>query len=434
MPDSTNFVIYNAVFFVLLFFISLFNKDSNKLLKSYVLLLWAISAVSSIFMHIMMPWMSSNITLPPYIYLQVCFLIYMIPIYKFKDTNLNYIKISNPELLEYFIIFVSLISLLPFIENTVYLIKTYMVSGGNLGVLESTYYLKNEITVDANLISESWLSRPGRFLNNGIRYVHYSLPFLLFYYLTYKKINKILLAGLTIAILCKIFFDLNMADRMNITYFSLDVLFLFILFRKHIPTGRKKRLVKYGSIVLICFFLFFTTMTIARQYSRSAREKHDNVEFVLFYIAVPQLNFNNYMWHIEQHTQGDNSFSFVKSTVGLPTFKKNLEKREYWNSDRTGIPVHVFYTFIGDWFMDLGKIGTLLFILILSVLLKNATKDKRCISLIALFFFYIYCDIAIRGWTFFGIKAYTGQLILFINIMIVLIISSAKFPRKNLSK
>ena len=84
--------------------------------------------------------------------------------------------------------------------------------------------------------------------------------------------------------------------------------------------------------------------------------------------------------------------------------------------------------------MDLGKTGTLLFILILSVLLKNATKDKRCISLIALFFFYIYCDIAIRGWTFFGIKAYTGQLILFINIMIVLIISSAKFPRKNLSK
>ena len=44
-------------------------------------------------------------------------------------------------------------------------------------------------------------------------------------------------------------------------------------------------------------------MTIARQYSRGAREKHDNIESTLFYIAVPQLNFNNYMWHIKQHTK-----------------------------------------------------------------------------------------------------------------------------------
>lgn len=58
--------------------------------------------------------------------------------------------------------------------------------------------------------------------------------------------------------------------------------------------------------------------------------------------------------------QGDNSFALFKNLLGMDTITDLEERREYYEL-HLGIPNRIFYSFIGDFFFDLGKYLTLIF-------------------------------------------------------------------------
>ena len=413
------YVIYYAVFFVILLVFSLTYKAKNNLLP-YLVLVWAISAIFAVVMHWLLPDNEPNITLLPFLFLQVCFLISIYPIANFNSRCLTNIRVANPLLLKYLIIFFAVIAIVPFFENLIHVLTVYR---GDTNQLSDIYNDKMEVGFDKEKVV-NWLSFPGIIGNSVTSKFYFLLPFLLFYYLACKKINKYLMVGLLMAVANPLLFQLSMSGRGNLSYFILDAVFLFLLFRKKIPAKRYKKILISGVVLVFFAVIGLTILSMARKEGSGA--EFSDIEMAGFYLGKSHLSFNNDMWHIKQLTEGDNSFSFFKYITGFHTFTDYLERRTFWNESKIGIPPHIFYTYIGDWFMDLGLIGTFILTLIVAWFVKRITCRKYNISLTSLFLFYLYYVIILHGWSYYTFKVFGLTLNSILCLLILFLISSYK--------
>lgn len=419
---QTIFVIYHLAFFILIFVHSLIKKTKSGIILSYLLLVWSISVAYALFMHLVMPWADTNITLLPFVFFQVCFLINIYPIKKFNETCLTYIKIANPLLLKYMLIFFALVAVVPFFENLFHVLTTY----SSTSALDLYDIYENKMTEGGFQHKVAgWLSLPGKIGNSFTGKFFYLLSFLLFFYLTLEKINKYLLIGIILAVANPLLFQLAMAGRGSVAFFILEAIFLFLLFRKQIPVKRRKNILVIGSIFIGFAVLAMSIMTIVRKEGSGA--SFSDMEMVGFYLGRSHLTFNCERWHMKQHTQGDAAFSFFKYIFGFPTFTDTIKFREYWTDSKLGISVHLFGTYLGSWFSDLGKAGTILFSVVLAFWMRIVTKRNISISLSSLFLFYIYFDTLLVGWSTFKFGGFGLMLnVVFCYIVLVLITSLQK--------
>ena len=420
------YVVYYAVFFVILFVLSLKYKTKNRLLP-YLFFVWSFSAIFAVIMHYLLPKSETNLTLLPFVFLQICFLISIYPISKFNDQSLTNISIANPLLLKYLIIFVSIMAIVPFFENLIHVLSVYR---GDTNQLYDIYNDKMEVGFDKNKMV-NWLSFIGQIGNSITGKLYYMMPFLLFHYLTYKKINIYILIGLLISVANPLLFQLSMSGRGSISFFILDSLFLFLLFRKQIPVKRYRKILITGFVLVFFSIIGLSLISMARKEGSGA--EFSDIEMAGFYLGKGHLSFNNDMWYIKQHTQGDNSFSFFKYITGFPTFTDFLERRVYWNESKIGIRPYIFYTYIGDWFMDLGIIGTLIFNIGFALFVKKITSKKYSISLTSLFSFYLYYTIILHGWSIFNFKLFGLIINAFICLFILFFIASVKSKNNKFS-
>ena len=134
----------------------------------------------------------------------------------------------------------------------------------------------------------------------------------------------------------------------------------------------KKKIRRIGIIVGICVVIGLTIITFARSNfnatSASSQDKVNLVTWVSLYLGQGPLEFSRQMYPSTIRTEGDNSFSLVKSLIGLKTFKDNDERRAYWENKQT-IQNFIFYTVIGDIYSDLGFNYTIVFCILISALL-----------------------------------------------------------------
>ena len=392
-----NILIYNMLFFLLL----LWNQrnNTNNAVVKYLLFAWLLSSAFSIMFYVDDPTKHPDITLIPYLYLQICFLISIYPIARFNEESLADITVARPKWLLYLMVLLSVVSILPFIENLIHLLFAY--SKDNSDILFDMYIDKMSNDVDVQLVT--WLSYPGKLCNAVTLRFEYLTPLLLFYYLTQEKINKYLLTGLILALFNPVVHGFSVASRGAMVLLALNLIFLFILFRKQIPYKRRKKILITGSILFFLGLISLSVLTIVR--FKGHEIQNTMLSFVSLYIGEGSVNFSNLMWdNLREHTQGDNSFSFFKQILGFDTFSNYLDRREYWGEGKVGIPVHIFYTYIGDWFSDLGVIGTLSLVIFLSVLVRKITKVNDSISLLSLYGFMIFCNIILQGFTYFTMK------------------------------
>lgn len=370
-----------------------------------------------------MPWAEPNLTLSPFIFFHVCFAISIAPIIKFKESSLAKIRVANPSYLYILFLLFSIVAVVPFVENIIHVISIY---GEESAVLSEIYDEKMEVGFDAAK-TVYWLSTIGKIGNSVTGKFSLLLPFLLFYYLTFKKINTILLIGLILAAVNPLLFQLSIAGRGSLSFFILDVIFLYFLFRKKIPIERAKKIKLYGFVGILSAILLLSIITIVRKEGTGAT--FSNLQMVGFYLGKPHLSFNNDMWNIKQLTQGDNSFSFIKSILGIDTFTDFMARREFWNESKIGILPHIFYTYIGDIFMDFGAFGTLLLTLFVAFIIRNLTISPYSISLTRLFIFYLYYTIILHGWSILYLKTYGHTLNALLCILVVAILSSFKINK-----
>ena len=274
-----------------------------------------------------------------------------------------------------------------------------------------------DVNTDAKSLV-TWLSAPGRILNsiaNKFTQLSYVLFFIV---LSNKKLQVKHLTLCFIPILNALMYAMARSGRGAVAFAVLYMVFLYLLFKNSIAEELRNKLKKAFFVVFGFFSCVIIMLTIIR-YSNSLGDKTMLVS-VSLYLGEGQVRFFEEMWNIHVNTAGDNSFSFFKYIFGEDTFINNLERREYWNANKTGVEPLYFYTFIGDIYSDIGKYSIILYGILFAIIHRCL---KTHISVYAFYMLCVFCYILVNGFTIYPFKIYALTSNVFIGLLVLYVLT-----------
>ena len=414
MPVVVAFSIFHVILFIL---VSCYRKD--KACLRYIMFIWMLSSIFSIIFYTASQ-EYNKITIIPYIFFATCLAISIIP-FGYIDDRYSTITIRNKFFFERIILFFCLISIIPFFENAIHLVKTF--SFDNSDALATLYADKMEGDFDKQKVV-NWYSPVGKICNSLNLKFQYCSLFLLFLYLGYGKINKYKLGGLLMGCVNPVLYTLSLSGRSAVVFTSLNAIFTYLMFRNYIKNRIYiKRLKAVAIGIFSIFILLFSIMTFARYSMSEGAQTVSMLGWISLYAGEGTLNFNQNMWHTQAFTEGDNCFAFIKYILGMDTFTDFLERRDYWGP-KMGISPSRFYTFIGDIYSDLGYF-IIPFLLTLSSILKKAIYKKHVIASNKLYILYVWGMLCVTGFTCFTYKTFSNSLDLFTGFLIIWLINAS---------
>ncbi|MDR1582434.1 MAG: oligosaccharide repeat unit polymerase [Prevotellaceae bacterium] len=389
------FIIYNTLFFLAVLVWYQYRKKEITAV-TYILSIWLASSVFSIF-HVIASDSFERLSLLPSLYFYACFLISLYPVYKFDENCLKNIRV-NEVMLNIFIWGISAVAIIPFFENLIHLIDSYLLHPDTYSMY-SMYEKRGVANVNKSDLY-SWLSPVGRICNSAVLLFR-SLTLLLFFYcLTREKIDKLKILGILMVLLNMIFFWLLTSARVSVTFLFLFFLFFLLLFRKVIPKRILKKIAFFSLVIAGMMMVGVGIITIARFENHDLRASISLLDWISLYLGEGLANFNDSMWHILRHTEGDRSFYFLKNLLGYDNIDI-LAFRERWNEINTNVKPQVFYTYLGDWYSDLGVYFTILLTIVLSLITRLVTLRRNSISFASLYIYLSFCYIFVNGFTIF---------------------------------
>lgn len=388
MNKELLFVILNAVLYNTAFIYAYIkNKDFN--IGVYILLIWAIASLFTIYYFTsgFMYNFSHHITILPFIYLFLLTMIFFKPILQFKSNLLNGL-IYNNTIVSVLSIFIALISIELFLENINMTIN--IIARGGQG-FAANYELRSD-----NNKSFEYLSVFGSRMNYIANWFNGITPILLFVNLSKSKINKYIIFGLIIAVLNPMLISMNLGSRFVIITNTLYLIFLYLVFKNLLAPRTKHIIIIYSGIIFMIVFLGIILITYFR-YSGMSTDL-SMLDWISLYIGESFVNFNADMWYVKHFTNGDNSFFLYKYILGLYDYS---ERQFSLLAPITGIRMHVFYTFIGDFFVDMGAYMTSVFVIISSLIFTNVLKISRIVPLHKIILLGMIGKVCVVGFTYF---------------------------------
>ena len=117
------------------------------------------------------------------------------------------------------------------------------------------------------------------------------------------------------------------------------------------------------------------------------RERSGNSLYI--YTSESMYNFNTMASQTNRNTHG--SYAFMPSMIrlGLAPVNDFSKRRDYLNKNMD-ISRIWFYTYIGDFCIDFGYVGSLLIVIFMSLLINNILKRKIYLPGLCLIAVYIY--------------------------------------------
>lgn len=391
--------------------LGLLFRCHHSILSKYLVLIWLGSSVLSlVFYYLTEDLLYNRIGFIPFVFIHLCFFVSIIPIIKSpltREINISHVNIILYKRILYCFIFVSIV---PFLENLLQVLTGANSSGNDLAEMYDSKMYGGGFQI-------TWLSPVGKIGNTIDGVFLYFLIFSPFYLLTRKDVSISFILLSTIPVGTHLLFQMAAAGRGTMVSFMLWAFYLVLLFHKNIPRVRLKKIRIWGLSVLVLMVIGLTAITVSR---KAATNAEDNVfVFIGYYVAKSHLDFNENLWHMKQHTEGDNSFAFVKSCLGLPTFNSFLEKEKYWNESRIGVQPGYFYTYIGDLYMDFGSYITVILFVMNSFFALLIFKNRRgSTSILRVFLFFIYSSVIIMGWSINIFKTYDATRNLILSVLL----------------
>lgn len=349
------------------FIFNLKSKATGKYYAMLVLGLFALSALFSIFyynsdLYLTLTEATHNVSWVALVYLFVGFIILICPLRHYKHIdNIVVPKLGRENILTIIFIILGILSIVPFIEN---FNKAIEMSGQNMA---DVYFDRQGSTMDMR----SHLSTVGRFCNGIITWFQYFMPVGFFYFLQQsKKWYWSLLVGLGAInpVLMGIVFGGRGALFQSIFVF----VFNYIVFYKSFSKGTRKAITYFGIGIMAIFIVVLIVMTFAR----SGGESDLALQGIYRYVGEGFVNFSETGWFVTKHTDGFSIFNGTGYTF-LKDVSPYFDGRDYEGlSTYTGIRMYVYYTVMGDAYIDFNVVGGLIFLTIVSGLFWLATHRK----------------------------------------------------------
>lgn len=396
--EGKQILILNIAAYALLL-LHLIRKRKSRL-SIFVSAIWCTSAVFSLVFYGLNAnsWefrTYTNLTLQPFIFIFVCILLYIIPLTRIEDRSAILVE-GNYNLLTFFSWFIVIISIAPFFANLGYAIS-------HMGESLSSFADNREIDVE---IFEGTLAT----LNRFSKYARTFSPILLFYFLQRQNPNIFLLIGLFCAFLNPSLGNLNMGSRFLFAADFLYLIAIYLFFSNSLEDKIRNRIRFFGSIVLSFFIVIFLAISFFRFTAlNSSTATLDATTSFSLYAGEGMLNFSSNMWDIPKRTDGSNTLTFVDYIIGdNPSSVRDADKV----SEKAGIPLYIFYTAVGDFYIDFGPNVTLAIFLGICVLLSYLLrKQKIQYTFYELVWICLFIRVIVIGFTYFPYMNLSMELV-----------------------
>lgn len=220
---------------------------------------------------------------------------------------------------------------------------------------------------------------------NKISNASYLLLPYYFYSKCFLRKSRLYNAAILLSTTPPIFMSIIMADRSVTTFYLMQFLLAFLIFKPYMNLRVKKNVYK-TLVIFVGILLVYLVFTTISRFSRI----EGGVGFNLFrYIGQPYLNFC-LVWDgmNDMPTFYDRVFPITSTILGLNRGAELMEYVRLVNETR-GVHINVFFSFIGMFIVDVGRVAAILIPIVLFLLSLLGTNPLRRGGTINLF--NVYC-------------------------------------------
>lgn len=351
----------------------------------------------------------SNLQISPFIYLFVCNLITLIPIFLYETKGSN-LLVSNSSwnLIKYTSLFLILCSILPFIENIIHLPQIFT----NTDSLSKMY--DNRLNGENN----EFLSFIGRKFHRICTDFNLLIPIFLFLWLLKKPKKTLIIIGLIIAILNLWLHSMALGGRSKLVQNILYTLGVYCVMFRFFDDKTKHKINTF-LFILIGLGVFFVLLVSVSRFTNMDNTQLNNVwEWLALYAGEGPLNFNSLMWHVNSSLNG------IKTLI-LPLYLFNIipdySVEFIWNKTASlGIPGNIFYTYVGTIYSDYSALGTIIFLSLISFIISLLLKKRKSNLLLSHIILVSLVTKILVVPTFYTYTTYDSQIALCIALIFCL--------------
>lgn len=423
MEDNFKYLISYLLLWIIAFFVYL-QKARKGVLGGALIVFYLFGSVASLWMSQNSLYYSSYLyirpisSLGPLMYLFVVILLFSTPLFLFNDNEIKKISLANtPDLLSndkkiifYFVIAYILASIVTFVNLIPMIMQIQDVMSVDAGtMMKSMVQHENYDIISANKIV--------RYMYLLWRSLNDIMICMMFYFLANgcKKISFFLFVFCGIL---PVLWGFSCANRQQALCTIISILLAFIMFRNTLSNEIRKKIFTAAVAVFIPFFLMFYTISVLRF--------GDQIDVLVFelvrYFGESTLNFSSLLFDYQQHNLwGASSFP---QFLGL-----SLSEVRSLIDGLVGVNGYLFYSFIGNFIMDFGKIITFVFagvVCLCSLLVRPFVIENGKISLSSVVLCHMWANLCFQGIFFFTYVLNKNALLLTVLFYVLL-----KFRIKN---
>ena len=381
-------------------FLVYYKKKRTIDVPATMILTYSLTALTSIYFYLNPSFAAGreifNVRFIPLVYLYVCILIWIRP-FIIHGESLRNIKLSltNNDTVT--------------LGLSIVIIPFVLVCFAELVLLsiEANVISLSEAYADSDFSMSAQLSRVGRLGYTISHWGAYIWP--IFFFMTLIKRKKYGFVFL-LAYINEILQGYVSGDRVTLVRFFMFLTIVFVLMKNQMPDEMVRKIRRIGLITFSALVFILLFLTIARLYGMSS--DYEMNSFLALYTGEGCIRFSQYIWDLKFFSNGDTNFALIKEFFGANTFTDLNLRRDFYES-KMGIPTYIFYTFIGDFFQDFGKWGTLIFSVFMGWLTErvivSSIKKSFC-GFTKFFFICIIMQIIFFGFMYNNFDAYNDQL------------------------
>lgn len=301
------------------------------------------------------------------LYLFVTINICLFPLWKAKFSSLYYIDDKGMsgvyDAISLMFCILSILPLLSLLSN----FSFGLLIGSNLGDMY-------ESNVDK---ASMFFSGPSKICFALIRRFEMLVIVLFFYQLSKRNIKYAY--GLCLPIIVFTLFKLLSGSRGGLVGTGLLLVTLFLMLKQTLADSVRKSVVKIGSVGAGIFALALAAISISR-FSLNTRKSYTIDMWISQYLGESLPRFSDDVWGTRIHLYGYQNFMYFRKVLGLPYIEDyDVYKSVY--ETKLCTPVDVFYTFMGDFYIDFGLIGGVIFALFFAYAFSRFLRIKKSITI-----------------------------------------------------
>jgi oligosaccharide repeat unit polymerase len=409
------------IYFLVLLVVNVIRTKSFNL-GSFLLSLYAFSALLSIFLYSVefLHYKDTDIALSSCIFYCVVLTIFFYPFLSKSRSKEHRIVLPDDRAFMYisfFLIAINIAGILLLLKIIVFVLGYDPKSLRDAG-LKSIY-------------SIGTIESAGLWLLGHFSDFYLVLLIFFFYSVTYLKKGAAFNSLLFIASLSTIVNGLTSGGRTQIIYWLLVFISCFLYFRKDMATKLRKRLVFFGMIILSVIVIYIAAVTASRfENAFSGETDYEEAFSILDYSGQIFLNFNNFFTNFEHKGYTfARIFPFIYDWTHPVNFDLSVYKRSI------AMDIGVFSTFLGDWYIDMGITGIVLYTFFYSIagffIKKDYIPGTRKIQQLLLYF--LIFQVPLNGLFYYSLYNKTAMISVIGTVIICCIFRFAEGERMELA-